>query len=385
MKNFVYFLGLAFIILTSCKQEDSLGSNTTQSSAVDEDEDNTKATIDDNYTYKLPIIFHVLYQDANDQTQYVPVARLQTILNQVNELYQGNVYGQSENINVKFIMANYDESGKKLATPGVEYVHYTDTYPIDPNKFMNDNTGNKVKYIWDPNEYINVMVYHFTKDKEGQTLGISHMPYIVKSDSTIDGLESTTSKYISKSNLGYAYCSSINSTYINSESTRYTLADKGLRGYDYTSTDVTVTLAHELGHYLGLFHAFAENKTDSGYVTSDDCHDSDFCKDTPSYNRVAYNSWLSQYLTSTPSSKADIYAMVSRTSCDGTKFDSEDIMDYSICFSFKFTPDQKYRMRQVLYYSPLIPGPKKNSTSSRASDSDATTHGKLDLPIRTMK
>lgn len=41
-------------------------------------------------------------------------------------------------------------------------------------------------------------------------------------------------------------------------------------------------------------------------------------------------------------------------------------MDYSICYSMRFTPDQAYRIRQVLYYSPLIPGPKKARTTTRA-------------------
>ena len=36
---------------------------------VDQDEDETTATIDDNYTYKLPVIFHVLYNDEKEATQ----------------------------------------------------------------------------------------------------------------------------------------------------------------------------------------------------------------------------------------------------------------------------------------------------------------------------
>lgn len=55
------------------------------------------------------------------------------------------------------------------------------------------------------------------------------------------------------------------------------------------------------------------------------------------------------------------------------------MMDYSYCYNTRFTPDQAYRMRQVLYYSPLIPGPKKARTGSRAAME--APEGPIDLPI----
>ena len=99
---------------------------------IDQDEDNTTVTIDENYVYKLPVIFHVLYSDRNDKTQYVDATRLKDILNNVNEIYQGGIYGQSENVKVRFVLASVDENGRQLETPGVEYVRWTDTYPINP-------------------------------------------------------------------------------------------------------------------------------------------------------------------------------------------------------------------------------------------------------------
>ena len=382
MQRYTYIFLLFCFTFFSCNQDDGL-ERKTQNVVVDEDDDDTQTTIDDEYIYRLPIIFHVLYQNAEDATQYVPVSRLQAIVRNVNELFQGGVYGKSERIRVHFFLAQYDESGKKLITPGVEYVKYTGAYPINPKEFMNDNSGKNVKYIWDPNEYINVMLYHFTKDKDGQTLGVSHLPYVSKSDSTISGLESVRQKHLTKRNLNYAYCSSINSTYINSESTRYTLSDKGRRGYQYVSTDVNVTLAHELGHYLGLYHTFSENKAHGGYEAVDDCHDSDHCKDTPSYNKVAYDSWLNDYLKNAPSKNIDIKELVKRENCEGQQFESTNIMDYAIGYGFCLSPDQKHRIRQVLYYSPLIPGPKKNRSTSRAAKEESDEV--LDLPIRTIK
>ena len=81
---------------------------------IDQDEDNTTVTIDENYVYKLPVIFHVLYSDRNDKTQYVDATRLKDILNNVNEIYQGGIYGQSENVKVRFVLAFFDE--KRAAT-----------------------------------------------------------------------------------------------------------------------------------------------------------------------------------------------------------------------------------------------------------------------------
>lgn len=57
-----------------------------------------------------------------------------------------------------------------------------------------------------------------------------------------------------------------------------------------------MTLAHELGHYLGLHHVFAEEKNDKGYTSIDDCQDTDYCEDTPSYNILEYNKMLTQYI-----------------------------------------------------------------------------------------
>ena len=57
-------------------------------------------------------------------------------------------------------------------------------------------------------------------------------------------------------------------------------------------------------------------------------------------------------------------------------------MDYAIGYGFYLSPDQKHRMRQVLYYSPLIPGPKKNRSTSRAAKEESGDV--LDLPIQTI-
>lgn len=383
MRIQIYPFLLFCLAFFACTHEGDEPLSKTHPTTIDEDEDATTAVVNDQYVYKLPIIFHVLYQDANDATQYVSAARLEAIVKNVNELYQGGIYGESENIGVQFVLAKYDENGKKLVTPGVEYVKYSDAYPIDADTFMNDNSGKNVKYIWDPNEYINVMVYHFKNEEDLQTLGVSHLPFVLKSDSTIAGLESVSRKDITKKNLKYAYCSSINSVYIDSESTRYIMNNKKQGTYQYTSTDINVTLAHELGHYLGLYHPFSETKKDGGYQPSDDCHDSDYCTDTPSYNKIAYDSWMKQYLHNRKDTSIDIRELVTRQNCEAHTFQSDNLMDYAISYSFAFSAEQKHRIRQVLYYSPLMPGPKKNRKTTRTTVQQDDEM--IDLPIRIMK
>lgn len=343
--------------------------------------------IDSNYTYELPVIFHVLYKDANNASQYIPYERLTQLLKYVNEIYQGNIYGKSEDTHLQFVLAKTDENGNTLKQPGVEYVKYTGDYPINPSEFM---SGNNVSYIWEPNNYINIMMYNFKQERADQvTLGLTSMPYCVAGHE-IEGL-SKASASLTKKNLKFAYCSSINSLYANVdanglyyESDRYTNADH--EPSYLASADVVVTLCHELGHYLGLFHTFTEKETEttnsdgtksSGSEPVDGCDDTDYCTDTKSYNYVAYQKELEtlyQKGNPKPSEK------LKRTSCDGTTFNSEDIMDYAWTLGFQITKEQKERIRNVLYYSPLIPGPKKRSSrATRATDEP------VDLKITLIK
>lgn len=75
-KHIALWLLLALCLgLTACGGDDGLVS-------VDESKLVTDTTeIDSNYEYELPVIFHVLYKDQSDATQYIPAARLKTCYN----------------------------------------------------------------------------------------------------------------------------------------------------------------------------------------------------------------------------------------------------------------------------------------------------------------
>lgn len=323
-----------------------------------------KASIEDveDYHYSLPVVFHVLYKDRDDRLQYVEEGRLAQILTRVNELYRSHL--NSPEMNLEFILPETDPEGNTMEEPGVDRVQWS-TATIDCEKFMSDQNNTYTKLMWDPNKYINVMIYNFT-DEGGNmvTLGISHLPYSVRGSNQLEGLNQTSNSYIGLSQLKYAHCVSINSKFIYDESI----------GNTYYTTDVNVTLAHELGHYLGLHHVFSEDHNGN---LLDGCVDSDYCEDTPTYNKVQYDDDYARIVEEF-GDKA-FPELVKRTDCSGEEFTSYNIMDYSISYSNQFTDDQRTRIRHVLNYSPLIPGPKIG-LKSRASSQE-----KLDLPMRIVR
>lgn len=374
MKYFTIFvIILTALGLGSCRDSDiTIGDSPISSNGQDRDSD---IITGDDYVYHLPVIFHVFYKDSKNPKQYISSTRLKELLSNVNELYQGNVYNisldtiESENIHVLFELAEKDANGKKLSTPGVEYIKINED-SIDCEDFMNSKTY--AKYSWNQNDYINVMVYSFKNtDHTSVTLGISNIPYKVAGYPDIEGLTNSKNYPLNKPG-SFPYCVSLNAIYVDKkyEGTRYT-TDKHQQNYQYNRADPNATLAHELGHYLGLFHTFSEKagKKDKSEAADDD-DDSDYCEDTPSYNRIAYDKWLTQYMEEARKINKDttftVKQLAKRTNTKGKEWQADNLMDYSICYSMRFTPDQAYRMRQVLYYSPLIPGPKKARTSTRA-------------------
>lgn len=303
------------------------------------------------YHYRLPIIFHVFYANANDSRQYISATRIHEVLGEANRSFSGNTrYNGGENatdMNLEFVLATEDENGRQLETPGVEYIQ-VDRMPIDCEAFMGDQRY--VKYLWDPNKYINVMLYNFADVEGGIILGISHLPLSTAGNNYLEGLGKIEESYLTKDNLPYPQCVSLNSLYFYEKTTDA-----------YNSMDAGVTATHELGHYLGLHHAFDEDASGNLSVK---CIDSDYCNDTPSYNRNSYLANLRAliYEAQSKGEPVEMSEAVKRENCQtGQTFSSYNIMDYEVTYADRFTADQRKRIRNVLTYSPLIPGPKKGA------------------------
>lgn len=317
-------------------------------------------------TYRIPVIFHVLYKDKNDPHQYISANRIKQVLDKVNQYYDGKTIATGgdagQDINLEFYLPETDEAGQPLETPGVEYIAWNEM-PIDCEDFMTSDNDRILDLLWDMNKYINIMLYNFAEvGNGGIILGISHLPLSTQGKNYLEGLTAVEYTHMENSNLGYPQCVSINSLYFDQDTPA---------GY-YNAMDANVTLAHELGHYLGLHHAFDEdNNAEATGGLSTACIDSDYCPDTPSYNRYAYQMMLEEYY------KNFSMEAFERENCQtGETFISYNLMDYEISHSDRFTPDQRARMRHVLEYSPLIPGPKKT-----ASTRSVAPQGVLDIPI----
>lgn len=337
--------------------------------------------------YELPVIFHVLYNEAdriNTDTlrrKYVlNSSDAQRVLEYVNQrygeqppqqgtqIYRGilrryqptnDVYYMPKLTNIKFVLATKDPNGKQISPAGINSIAM-DERSLEPSDVMQDKSGGRFHSMsWPIKDYINVFVFPFTKHGETEaqvTLGISHMPYALSS-APIEGLNTLPSSVEEqiKKHAGldrfsnYNHCVVINSDAFEWRTWRYTFlkADLGKN-----------TIAHELGHYLGLFHTFSEDHNEHGATVLNSCEDTDYCEDTPSYNRQKYEDNRREIIASGNTTFLQITGLLQRNDCSNGRFEATNIMDYDYSHSDEFSLQQINRMRQVLYKSYTTPGMK---------------------------
>ncbi len=269
-------------------------------------------TISGEYHYQLPVIFHIIYSDLSDTLQNVKPEVISELISGCNRLFQNT----NVDMNMELIPATQDPDGKELTEPGIHRVLRSSTAYKNSESFFK-GTGD-TDLMWDPNQYVNVYVFTFV---ESNVTGRTTLPFTPRQNS-LPGLDANNTYYTKLPATPYGIA--LNNRYITDE-------------------DAYRTMAHELGHYVGLLHAFAVS----------DCElETDYCDDTPNYNRKEYESWLSSHTDLTDQQKKQ------RQGCDGTEFTSYNIMDYDYSYREYFTADQFLRVRHVLEHSPLIPGPK---------------------------
>lgn len=290
----------------------------------------------DSYEYHLPVVFHVMYNDEANDTLNVKQEHLAKVLTEVNKLYAEN------QMNIVFELAKYDDDGDELEEPGVSR-HEVKFSEYDATLFLSSkNKDNRqyAGYTQNLKKYINVFLFRFKQDDAGSvTLGISDTN-IVPTAYPLDSLLATDVAN------EYAYIASpwgvcINNRYI------YEWQDEKTVNPRF----IVATLAHELGHYLGLLHSFS----------SDECNVDDACDDT---NISDYNSYSASIIEliqqlAIQGKKPTMKQVALRVDCKlNVDFLAHNIMDYAYTYADEFTPQQRKRTRHVLKYGPLVPGPK---------------------------
>lgn len=399
----VYLLAVTMLILLAgCSSDSDVdspkskftidNSNFTSGTDTGYDQDQDSVTdITDSYRYQIPVIFHVLYKNS----KIVSTSRLTFILNNVNDLWKGKYGEGAVDPGVDFVMATHNPKGRKLTNAGVEYIKYTGD-SISVKDFMKaDHTD----LLWDPNNYVNVFIFPFKNDDQDEniTLGISNLPYTTAGHN-LAGLEKSESESLTTANINFTYCVALNSDYLPESNDSWRYAEyQGIRPeyrkLNSNTADISVSLAHELGHYLGLHHVFSEDEDGN---MADNCYDTDYCEDTKSYNRSEYNEYEKYYIDSINNAQiitgqekglsiTDFYNLMKRTTCSGESFFSHNLLDYSVSNCDELTSDQRDRIRHVLYYSPMIPGPKKNGSNKIIHTRAAAERGIINLPVKLAK
>lgn len=331
-------------------------------------------------TYKLPIIFHVIYNDANDKNQNPSAEDIYQVIDDVNKFYRNANGGNSQDLKIEFVPAQFDPNGNLLEEPGIERIKWVSA-TLDPTDVMNDKTNKYTHFLWEPNDYVNILLYNFSASASN-VLGISTFPYTTKAH-PLEGTEVLDDMNITLENLKYVRGVSINSSFMyNSDDYLVNLGKVPAEWTDLMNLQnkTYITVAHELGHYLGLYHTFSEN-----YGTYDD---TDFCTDTTPYDKygeMGYDTQIGTYVQLIEGSEEyaaqfDWAKLFKRTDVNGEEFESHNIMDYAYSYLDEFTPQQKERVRHVLLYSPMIPGPKDTRD---ALSRGGSVSGPLDLPFTT--
>ena len=288
----------------------------------------------DDYVYHLPVVFHVMYNDASNDTLNVKESQLKKILEGVNKLYAAN------KMNIVFEMAKYDKEGKKLKEPGI-IRHEVKFKEYDPGKFLDHTNEEFSDYQLNLKKNINIYVFRFKQSsKESTTMGITTLPVVSKAH-PLDSLLATDAAN------DYAYLNQSWGVCINNAGIYEWQDNKS-----YNPRYVVATMAHELGHYLGLLHTFS----------NDECNNDDACDDThiSDYdNYMAYVAKLLDDIIASGRKEISMKEVATRIDCKtNEEFLADNILDYTYTTNEKFTAQQRARTRHILKYAPLVPGPK---------------------------
>jgi hypothetical protein len=196
----------------------------------------------------IPVVVHIVYKNDYDSISKaqinLQIARLNEDFNNLHsDLYKvpaafTSVIG---NMNLKFILAKSDPNNNP--TNGIEYKKTNRNYNINPlfnDDFMKKSSTDGLD-AWDATKYLNIWVCNI----EGGIYGYSTKPELLASQPQFDG--------VVVSSLSF-----------------------GIKSINNPKTNYGRTLTHEVGHWLGLPHVWADDED-----LADKCSADDDITDTP--------------------------------------------------------------------------------------------------------
>lgn len=264
----------------------------------------------------IPIIFHIVHFDEEVGTgNNLSQQKIQETLDELNEAFanrSGSTNPNAVDLGVTFRLASYDQAGLLLNEPGIDRFDGTDydngdnngQNPGNPEDIAGDrkfgaNEDHRLKQVtyWDPRKYKNVWIMPTVTSSYART-------YRTYNVGDIEGIQQ-------------AYDDQLEPHDENFDS--MTVGTQMLSQY---------TIAHEMGHALGLMHVFS----------NDGCLTSDYSPDTLSYDQAIWDG-VSGY-----------YGL-----CDGNLGLNvhDNFLDYTGSFN-TFTYDQRERMHKIFQYGVFI-------------------------------
>lgn len=258
---------------------------------------------------EMPIIFHVFSNGPN-----ISEAQMANEISKVNAAFANTIRTSfRSNVNAvngyfRFRLADRAPDGSMLQTVGYNRIEVASNFSDDSPEYLQT----KFDEMWDPNRYINVFI-----ESIGFAAGFAYLPTL--SEGVIPGLQVNSNP---DPVINYPY--SISLDY------RFAIEQSNPNPH---------VLAHEMGHYLGLYHTF-QNCGPGDYVDDTKPHSID----NLSGNAVFNNN---------------------RRSCLGENFISTNFMDYVVNVDH-FTFDQRERMNAVYDFGLFVPR-AENQTSRISS------------------
>ena len=311
-----------------------------------------KANNSEKTTLNIPVVIHIILKNTHSNIGIgtnISNAQIEDALKILNEDYsktnpeypnppRNTFLNYWENPDMKFCLANTDPSGNP--TNGIIRTSTTIAdWDADDNFESNamKRTINGGMDAWDPSKYLNIWVCNLSNSNGGgMTLGYAYLPGLASWNAWKDGLV-----------IDFQYFGTIG-------------------GASPSSDGRTAT--HEIGHYLGLNHTFAEGgiwngvpygcADSQGNLTCCD-NDNDNVDDTPAAKDIYFGSVTS----STNNNTCNDLSYVNTFNTDVLDMD-ENYMSYAST-TWMFSTDQVNVMNATLngYRSSL-----KNSTASMNCD-----------------